>query len=343
LDSGCNPATYASIDIGSHTIRLLVARRLGDALLVPLLSERRVTRLAKGFHEGQTLRPSQLDLSTRVLEEYRDCMARFGVKAVACGATGVVRKSKNGLGWLLSMGEVTGIRGRILSEEREAFLSAKGILGVLPAPPERVLCFDLGGSTTEFLLMDARQGHVLWSSSVFVGAATITEKYLPADSISSRCLSLAGAAVREALSEKLPDPASMGFSCPDSPEGLLLVGTAGTVTTLGAMFLGMEPYEPYRVNGLELAGDWICRTLDDLAGLPVRKRKGIPGLEEGREDIILGGTLIVREILHWFEKKTLTVSDAGLLEGLLFRLIEEDLGWSGDCLRTPLTWGLQER
>jgi len=118
------------------------------------------------------------------------------------------------------------------------------------------------------------------------------------------------------------------------------VGTAGTVTTLGAMFLRMKRYNPSRLNGLKLEKDWICHTLEQLAGLP-SGTQGIPGLEEGREDIILGGTLIVREILGCLGKDALIVSDAGLLEGLLFRLVEEKLGWPGG-LQTPLTWCLPE-
>jgi len=106
----------------------------------------------------------------------------------------------------------------------------------------------------------------------------------------------------------------------------VLVGTAGTVTTLGAIFLRMERYDPSRLNGLKLEKDWVCHTLEQLAGLPIRERRGIPGIEEGREDIIVGGILIVREILSFLGKDALIVSDAGLLEGLLFRLVEERLG-----------------
>lgn len=339
MDPASTPAIYASIDIGSHTIRLLIARYLGDKTLVPLLWERRVTRLAKGFREGGILQESRMNLSTRVLEEYRDCMGRFGVEAVACGATGVVRRAENGGRWLETVRKATGIHGKILSEEEEAFLSAKGILGVLSVSRGHVLAFDLGGSTTEFLLMDARRGRMLWSTSVFIGAATLTEHYFRDDPVSSDSLERAQAAVFQTLSETFQGLASVLSECGVSAEELLLVGTAGTVTTLGAMFLRMERYDPSRLNGLMLEKDWICHTLEQLAGRPIRERRGIPGLEEGREDIILGGTLIVREILSFLGKDALIVSDAGLLEGLLFRLVEERLGWPGG-LQTPLRWCL---
>ena len=85
---------------------------------------------------------------------------------------------------------------------------------------------------------------------------------------------------------------------------------------------GLVEYEPYRVTGLNLDAHWIAGMLDHLAKLPLVQRRGIPGLESGREDIILGGTLVVQAVLQGLHKSALTVTDAGLLEGLLLHLLE---------------------
>jgi exopolyphosphatase/guanosine-5'-triphosphate,3'-diphosphate pyrophosphatase len=200
-----------------------------------------------------------------------------------------------------------------------------------------VLTFDLGGSTTEFLAVEADADQPAWSGSVFVGASTITERFLkeapaPADSL-RRARSTIGEVIGEVVSRFNEEHAGRQAS----RQRRELVGTAGTVTTLAAMYLRMVPYEPYRVNGLELTREWIEEIIERLAGAALAERRLLPGLEEGREDIILGGALIVHEILLGLGRSRLLAADAGLLEGLLLDLVE------GDCfetarLRTPLQW-----
>ena len=124
-----------------------------------------------------------------------------------------------------------------------------------------------------------------------------------------------------------------------------LVGTAGTVTTLAAMCIKMERYVPYRVNGMVLSKDWLSRMIESLAKMPLAQRRLLAGLEPGREDIILGGAVIVSEILSCFGHDNFIVSDAGLLEGLLIELIETGptpSSGEGAGLRTNLTWRFQK-
>jgi exopolyphosphatase/guanosine-5'-triphosphate,3'-diphosphate pyrophosphatase len=121
------------------------------------------------------------------------------------------------------------------------------------------------------------------------------------------------------------------------PAALRLVGTAGTVTTLAAMHMEMTTYEPYRVNGLSLSEKWLAATIDLLAGMSLESRRRISGLEAGREDIILGGALIVMEVLRGFSQNRFIVMDAGLLEGLLLSLIEKEQGLPPSLL-SPFAW-----
>jgi exopolyphosphatase/guanosine-5'-triphosphate,3'-diphosphate pyrophosphatase len=104
---------------------------------------------------------------------------------------------------------------------------------------------------------------------------------------------------------------------------LLWVGTAGTVTTLAAMYLELQQYDPDRINGVVLERSWLVDLCNRLAGTPVPARRGIVGLEPGREDIILAGALVTLELMDAFRLSRVTVSDAGLLEGLFFELCRE--------------------
>ena len=316
--------SFAAVDLGSHTVRLLVVKPGEGDRLVPVCMERRVTRLAAGFQDGETLKDAPMGETLKAMREYAGIMAAHGVRGVACGATGVVRKARNGREFLELVRSETGIGGVILSEDDEAFLSAKGILCVLPPHVGFDLFFDLGGSSTEFFLSRSGDSEPPWSTSVFIGAATLTERFFPTAPADSRAIEPAAAFARDALAETLNVIRERLAQTPPVP--LRVVGTAGTVTTLAAMHLKMDPYVPFRVNGQELSRDWINGTVERLSRLSLDERRTIVGLEPGREDIILGGAVIVREILNGLDRDGLIVTDGGLLEGILLDLLDREAG-----------------
>lgn len=340
LNKGTPNAHFASIDLGSHTVRLLIGRRDGDRI-VPLCVERRITRLAKGFGTEEILKDKGIRATIAAIEEYVRLLSRYEVESVACGATGVVRKARNQAAFLEAVQRGTGISPIVLPEDAEAFLSAKGTLSALPSRAGMILLFDLGGSSTEFLLLDTfRPDAPLYVTSVFVGAATLTERFLTGDPPSDSSVAAAASTAAESLSPVISAVAQHLTGIGSGPP-FVLAGTAGTVTTLAAMYLRMEHYEPFRVNGLVLSRAWIVDTIDSLARSTLARRREIQGLEKGREDIILGGAVIVGEILRGFDADLLTVADAGLLEGLLLELVEKSCG-IGTTLVSPLTWRLQK-
>ncbi|MGO9020302.1 MAG: hypothetical protein ACLQVJ_18345 [Syntrophobacteraceae bacterium] len=334
---------FAGLDIGSHTTRLLIARKNGTQL-APVRTERRVTRLAQDFHQAETITEKAQRRNIAAIKEYISILREYGVAKIACGATGVVRRAKNSGAVLDRIAAETGIECNILSEETEAVLSAKGILSALPETGNALLTFDVGGGSTEFVLTGIE--NAIRNASRPIGAATLTEAHLKADPPGAEAVQRAALSARseiisakEQLYENLNNTGIMPF------RGLRLIGTAGTVTTLAAMYIRMEPYVPYRVNGVVLTKEWLTRTIESLAQMPLAQRRLIASLEPGREDIILGGAVIVSEILSCFGRERFDVTDAGLLEGLLIELVEKESGLSGSvgaCLRTGLTWRLQK-
>ncbi len=332
--------TFASVDLGSHTVRLLIAEMERDGVISPLVTERRITRLAAGFGPDEALKQEGMRRSIEAVAEYAEILNGYGVSSVSCGATGVVRRASNRQSFLEDIRRNTGIRPRVLSEDEEAALSAKGTLSVLPSREGLVLSFDLGGSSTEFLLADcSRPESPLFSTSVFIGAATISERFLREDPPHKGAVSASAAYAGECL---LPVISSVKplLPGPGNPDRFQLVGTAGTVTTLAAMHMGMECYEPWRVNGHILPQPWLFRTVELLERTPLAERRRIKGLEKGREDIILGGAIIVSEIVKAFRPDRLVAVDGGLLEGLLLDLVEKEHGM-GPSLLSPLTWHMQ--
>lgn len=339
---------FASIDVGSHTLRMLIARCNSRGEVFPLHTERRITRLAKNFQKNCHLEDQGTEDSLKVLEEYVTILKRYKVESVACGATGVVRRAANSEAFVDAIRRRTGIPAAILSEASEARLSAKGVLSVLSPSDGHILTFDLGGSSTEFLLLHARNPLPIWHTSIFIGAATLTERFLRGDPPPVAAAAEASAAVQatlvpvfKAVQSFLPDTTGGTHQETGFPPGSLrLVGTAGTATTLAAMYLEMEAYDPERVNGLVLKDRWLSAMTERLLRSPLAQRRRIPGLEGGREDIIAAGALIVVKILKGLHQSQVTISDAGLLEGLLLNHIEREYG-RPETLVSPLTWGTQ--
>ena len=337
MDDASPEPRFASLDIGSHTLRLLIAQLGKGREVFPLHQERRITRLARDFSRTAALSDASMAESLAVLGEFSAQLQQHEVAAVACGATGVMRRAGNAAAFLHRIEKANGLHPLILSEEREAFLSAKGVLSGLPRPERFVLTFDLGGSSTEFMLLDTTEGRLLWSTSVFLGAATVTERLLIGDPPPLPTLVRTREAVRAALVPHLSELKAVlrGLQLPSRT--LPVVGTAGTVTTLAAMSLEMRVYDPVRINGLILAEAWLNRTIGLLAETPLQERRKLAGLEKGREGIILGGALIVEGLLEALEQQHLTVVDSGLLEGLLLALIEKECGWP-ESLVSPLSF-----
>lgn len=315
--AGSTPDVYGAVDIGSHTIRVLVAGCDPQEKIQPMHHERHVTRLAQGFSRQGILTDEAMDRALTVVRQVAERLRAFPLQALRCGSTGVVRKAANGVDFVRRVREATGWEASILSEEQEASLSLRGMLSVLEPPEGALVCFDLGGSSTEFALVDWQTRSPLWLGSVFVGAATLTEAFLMTAPADTESLRDAADHARCALSPVVETILKVLQSGPKTSQKPTLAGTAGTVTTLAAIEARMAEYVPYRINNRVLTKTWVAETVQSLSAMSLEERRLIVGLEPGREDIIVGGAVIVEQILERFDAPQMRVTDAGLLEGLL--------------------------
>jgi exopolyphosphatase/guanosine-5'-triphosphate,3'-diphosphate pyrophosphatase len=200
---------------------------------------------------------------------------------------------------------------RLLSGEEEARLTAVGVLTALnPVPPE-ALIFDIGGRSTEFIAVS--KGVIGRGLSLDLGVVGLTEAHLGA---SARPGQLAAAAktARAAL-------AAADFSF--VPADHVLVGTAGTVTTMAALLLGLKTYDPDQINNARLARPALAGLLAELAPLSEAQRVADYGLHPRRADALPAGLALALEIMDHFRRTELVVSDNGLLEGLWLAAADE--------------------
>jgi exopolyphosphatase/guanosine-5'-triphosphate,3'-diphosphate pyrophosphatase len=302
----------ASIDIGTHTARLLVARKPeAQGRLKPLARKRAYIRLGEGFSysEGKKIQPEAIDRTLEVFEDFLQCTRLFDVHEVHAVATGVVREATNRDEFLDLIHSHTGIHIRPITGEEEALLTGKGVVYALNVQSGPFLVFDLGGGSTEFFLSTEDMQVV---RSILIGSMILKQAFLKSDPPKDRQVDALSRHIDKMLEGLRLAPIHSG-SC------LLVAGTGGTVTTLAAMLnsISLEDITPERINGLILTVKQLEGLFDEIKRLPYEERLKMPGLDPDRAEVILGGCLAVIRILYFFKSLQVTVSMSDLLEGVL--------------------------
>ena len=308
----------ASIEIGSNSTRMLIAEKgEADSALRPVLRKRAITRLGEDFNrrETGTIKPRPMARSIAVLKEFFDTASRFGVSSPIVMATGVVRKAVNRDNFIALIAERLGHRVKIISGKEEAELTCTGVLSSLTHRGEPLVIFDLGGGSTEFTWTNNREGK---SISIDLGAVILTEDYLTTDPPKDEEI--------YQLSNHIEDTFKIGLDSLKQigKEGLSLIGTGGTIVTLAKIIHGIaeDDFNDKRINGLVIKRGDIWILFQKMKGMSKEKRLNLKGLEIGREDIILAGTLTVVKIMDYFEKDEIIGSYSDLLEGILIHYME---------------------
>ncbi len=307
------PDRFASLDIGSNTVRFLIAEKAGEKFFRPLCVERRITRLGGNFSLNGYLAEESISRTVTAISEFSFHSRNERVKEVFAVATGVVREAKNGTDFLATVKKETGIGARLLSGAEEARLTLEGVLWSLPNAPPSYLVMDVGGWSTEILWI--QEGNLRKAMSTNLGAVSASERFLLSDPPEPSEIRDLDEHIKEELQEIHRGFEQAGWGSPNA--SAILVGTAGTITTLAAIDQGLKDYDPRKINGHPLPLQRIEALFIRLAGIRAAERKKVPGLEEGREDLILAGTRIVLKSMEIFRADTLVVVNSGLLEGVM--------------------------
>lgn len=301
----------AAIDIGTNTVRLLLGRAVDDRV-EPITYHRIITRLGGSFSPRDGLAPPAMARTLAALEKIADLVGDVPAGQLRAVGTEALRRAPNAPQFLDEVRSRTGLAVEIIHGEEEARLSARGVLAALVPCPETCLIFDIGGGSTEFILWG--DGRLLFQRSYPLGVVSLCER-----SPEPKAQLIRIAAILARLQEDLE---TTGLRNRVASSACPLVGTAGTVTTLAAMQLSMTTYDWRRVNNLQLSQRTLARMSDRLQGLSPVEREELPGMEKGRGDLILPGLRIVLALLDTLDRKRITVSDFGLLEGVLLSLAE---------------------
>jgi exopolyphosphatase/guanosine-5'-triphosphate,3'-diphosphate pyrophosphatase len=301
----------ASIDIGSHTARLLICQKAGSTKEIkPLLRKRAYIRLAEGFasQEKRAIQPEATERALKALGEFASIAKKMHVESVRAVCTGVMREAENRDDFLNLIFERTGIQARVLSGGKEARLTARGVLHALDVQGKFSMIFDLGGGSTEFIYGEE---DLQKTQSLPLGSIVLTQRYLDSDPPREEEMG--------ALEQDVDDVLAQAFPEGRLEEDGLVVGTGGTVTTLGVMLhhMDIEEISPKRMNGMTLRREQLEDLFERLKAMNFDERLKLQGLDRGRADVIPAGCAVVLRILRFFKVREMVVSLSDLLEGMV--------------------------
>lgn len=308
----CDPR-YASLDVGSNTIRLLIAEWAGEETIRPLRVERSITRLGGNFSKMKGLDSLAMNRTIKSLQSFSRLIRAYQAQSVFGVATGVLREAKNRRSFLQEVLRRTGLTLRLLSGQEEAHLMVQGVLGSLKQVKPWLRVVDIGGWSTEIIWVE--KGVVRKTVSVGLGTVELCEKFLKSDPPNAHEMKKLEQKVEGILHNVIQGWRGERLRKKKGQGGL--VGTAGTITTLAAIDLGLSVYDPEKITGHCISRSRLGQILSHLRSLPAWERRRIPGLEMGREDLILSGAVVVLKILELFGLQEMMVVNSGLLEGVL--------------------------
>jgi len=294
----------AAIDVGTNTTLLLLAEAT-SALDIRVLAERaEITRLGRGIGGDGRLGATGIERTLVVLEEYAALARAHGAPIVAVG-TEALRRAPNATDFLAPAGKLVG-PVEVIDGEREAALSYRAAASSFPAAAAgTMVVVDIGGGSTEIIRSEA--GAIRFRRSLPLGSVRLTERHVRHDPATGEEVAAIQAEVRHAL-----DAVPLAGGPP------VVIGTAGTVTTLAAMAQRLASYDPALVHGYRLTLAALEDLVRTLRGATQAEREGMPGLDPRRADVILAGACVLLEIARRAVVTEVVTSDRGLLWGLLY-------------------------
>jgi exopolyphosphatase / guanosine-5'-triphosphate,3'-diphosphate pyrophosphatase len=302
----------AAVDLGTNSIRLLVARwTQGDDALQELARDMVITRIGQGVDRTSHLSPQALSRTLHVLRRYCRRARALGAERIHLAATSAVRDAENRDQLAEAVERLTGEPMEVLTGDQEGSLTFLGAIRGLQAPPP-YLVLDIGGGSTEFVLGDREPAKIL---SIQVGSVRLTERFVRSDPPSYSELASLEAAVDDAL-----------FAVEDRipvHDARTLVAVAGTSTTVQAIALGLPEYDPERLHRSSLSREAAERVFQLLVDMTTAERRDLPVMAPGREDVIPAGAAILVGVMHRWGFSEAVVSETDILDGLAYRMVED--------------------
>lgn len=314
IDKYRNNFLRASIDIGTNSCRLFIAEVKENnkelSLKKEIHKDLEIVKLGEDVNKNKFLKEEAIQRTLKCLKKYRELIDEYSIEEedIVCFATSATRDSSNRDYFIKKVYDEAKIKINCISGDEEAYINFKGVISSFDKNfKENILVFDIGGGSTEFTL--GNMNGIEKKISLNIGSVRITEKFFLENgryNYSEENRNKAKEWIKENL-EKLKEFKNESF---------ILVGVAGTTTTQVSVREKMEVYDSEKIHLSNLTTKEISDNLD-LFIKNIKNDKEIKGLDAKRRDVIIGGTIILKEILEYFKKDTLIVSENDNLMGAI--------------------------
>ncbi len=297
--------TTAIIDVGSNSVRLLVARSLSQQAFEVVDEERFDARIGEGQASG-AISPEGMARGLRALAIMAQVARSHQPASIVVAGTEALRRASNADEFIERAYELTGLSIRVLSGQEEAFC---GFLGVINSTSLRDgYLLDIGGGSLELMRVIDRR--LALAQSVPLGAIYSTERYLRTDPPTSREIRSLRKTVRASLQVEETHP--------------VLFGTGGAVRNLARIVRMQRSYPLRRLHGFVITRREVARLANRLAKVSNEDRRRISGVSSNRADIIHSAAVVIDEVMTMLSAETLTVAGQGLREGLLWQEMRDE-------------------
>jgi exopolyphosphatase/guanosine-5'-triphosphate,3'-diphosphate pyrophosphatase len=313
--------TYGALDLGTNNCRLLIARPVdGGFTVVDAFS--RIVRLGEGLSRTGRLSDEAMDRAVGALSVCADKLRRRNVSLSRSVATEACRRAENGETFVERVRRETGIVLDVINPQEEARLAVLGCHKLLEPGDGPALIFDIGGGSTELVLVDQVDGvpriRSWWSAPWGVVSLTESEGRVALDGPDRlRAYSRMRERARRAF-------ASFASTLPSDVDGIRLLGTSGTVTTLASVHLALPAYDRRAVDGLHVPVDAMQKISTMIAEMEHEERAALPCIGRDRADLVVAGCAILEAIVEIWPARKLGVADRGIREGILRSLMARD-------------------
>jgi exopolyphosphatase/guanosine-5'-triphosphate,3'-diphosphate pyrophosphatase len=298
-----NPQRVAVVDVGSNSTRVLVADVDGGVSVLERQS--RVTRLGRGVDLSGQLSDEAIEAACEAIADYVEICRELGAERVSAIATSAVRDASIGGAFVAELRERFALPARVLGGEEEARLTYRGATAAQP-PATSTLVIDIGGGSTEMVIGTGVE--IAFHASLQAGVVRHTERHVSGDPPTAVELEELATDARTLIAEALNSHGEVRATAG--------IAVAGTPTSLAAVELGLEPYDPARVHGHVLSLETIQRLLSQFASAPLAERGAIPGLHPDRAPTIIAGCVILIEAMRALELERIEASEHDILYGV---------------------------
>lgn len=299
----------AGIDIGTNSMRLLLADINSDGSFIEEKSrqkEVRITRMGKGVNETKLIDEEIFKKNIESFRYFVDKAKQNEAKHIFAIGTSALRDAQNAHLFVKEAREHTGIKIDVIDGECEAMLGFYGVSQGL-GEKGRLLIIDIGGGSTEFIIGSIIEG-IIFKKSIDIGAVRLTEKF--GENI-------------DAMELFIEEQILYLKNIIEKYKVKLIVGIGGTITTASSINQTMEVYDSNKIHNSELTSKDVFCIQSMLKSLNLEERKRVIGLQVERADIILAGITILKKIMNIFKIERIKVSEYDNLEGMIYHYLKD--------------------